>query len=455
MEIIVLFLTLIHIIYYLCDVKDFISLSKPTYFMYKKKETLREAMYSRSLQVDKKMDLNWLTKEYKLTELDFKGTFFKNWPIKLAGNTDVLSLGRPDIIEEVHRKSLESGADIVTTNTIMSQSLCQKKYGLNEEKYVEFLNRASVRIAQFEANKMSAKTPDKPRFVIGSVGPTSKMLSKYGVGDSDTIDATFDTLEEAYIQQMKIMILEGVDAIMVEGVTDTLNAKAAISAFMIVKDMYKHIYHDFNGKDYNPEIMLSALVMEDEKYTKSGQTRKAFINSVRHANPLYVGFNCRGGDMTELSTIPRQNDKYDSFYHLSNMEALDIAPQDIVISEACDVRKNRVFEGMVERHDREECLAMVRKEIENKANVIKINVDLEWVDQKSDFHHIIKAFEEDPIISKAILMLSSSNFEVLEYALKNAQGRCLVDTSLLSTDPNKRKEQLDTIFRLGGEAFGN
>ena len=196
--------------------------------MYKKKETLREAMYSRSLQVDKKMDLNWLTKEYKLTELDFKGTFFKNWPIKLAGNTDVLSLGRPDIIEEVHRKSLESGADIVTTNTVMSQSLCQKKYGLGEERYVEFLNRASVRIAQFEANKMSAKTPDKPRYVIGSVGPTSKMLSKYGVGDSDTIDATFDTLEEAYMQQMKIMILEGVDAVMVEGVTDTLNASSFV-----------------------------------------------------------------------------------------------------------------------------------------------------------------------------------------------------------------------------------
>lgn len=241
--------------------------------------TLRQSVASRPLLLDGAMGS--LIQAYHLEESDFRGQRFGNSAIPLMGNNDVLVLTRPDVISAIHRRYLEAGADLITTCTFSAQRVSQAEYGLTAA--VPDLNRAAVRLAREEAQRMTVLTPQQPRYVLGDVGPTSKMLSmSEDVNDPAARSITYDQLEEAYFEQMQVLAEEGVDAILMETLFDTLNVKAGISAYLRVAE----------ALDRDLPLMLSLTVSDASGRLLSGQTIEAFVASVVHAHPLSIGINC-------------------------------------------------------------------------------------------------------------------------------------------------------------------
>lgn len=221
---------------------------------------------------------------HKLEEEDFRNEQLKDHPLSLKGNNDLLSVTRPDIIRDIHRIYFEAGADIAETNTFSSTSIAQADYGL--EHMVYELNYQSASIAAEVAREFTEKEPDKPRFVVGSLGPTNRTASiSPDVNDPGYRAITFDELVEAYTEQVRGLIDGGVDMLMVETVFDTLNAKAAL--FAINSYMQEHNYH--------LPVMVSGTITDASGRTLSGQTTEAFWNSIMHANLFSVGLNCALG----------------------------------------------------------------------------------------------------------------------------------------------------------------
>lgn len=217
-----------------------------------------------------------------LCEADFRGDKFRNTKIDLKGNNDILSITKPKAIEKVHREYLEAGADIIECNTFSANSISQRDYGL--ENYVEDMNIASVRLARRLADEYS--TPDKPRFIAGSIGPTNKSASiSPDVMNPDYRDITFDELVKCYKEQTDILAKEGVDVFLIETIFDTLNAKAGIYA---IKQTLKE-----QNKDI--PVMISVTLTDKSGRTLSGQTLEAFYYSIEHAKPITVGLNCSMG----------------------------------------------------------------------------------------------------------------------------------------------------------------
>ena len=223
------------------------------------------------------------------------------------GLSDLLNLREPETIRGIHRAYLEAGADIITTNTFSSQRVSLAGESLPEEymtegmaAFVERLNRAGVRLAREEADRMTALTPEQPRFVIGDVGPTTKLLSMSEQVDDPAARAlTFDEMEQAYYEQMCVLAEEGVDAILLETIVDTLSAKAGIHAFMRAKETLSNLSSSLcregRGVSSFPELMLSLTVSGNSGRLLSGQTVEAFVNSVAFAKPLSIGINCSFG----------------------------------------------------------------------------------------------------------------------------------------------------------------
>lgn len=254
--------------------------------------TLRQALALRPLLLDGAMGS--LVQGYGLTEDDFHGPLVATTGRQMKGNNDVLSLTRPDVISDIHRRYLEAGADIITTATFSSQSISQAEYGL--ASLVAHINRAAAHIARSEADRMTALTPQQPRFVLGDLGPTNRMLSMSDNADDPAARSiTYDELEEAYRQQVRVLIEEGVDGILVETIFDTLNAKAAISACMLESERA--------GRDI--PLLLSMTISDKSGRTLSGQTVEAFVASVLHARPLSVGMNCGMGAEAMLPYLRR------------------------------------------------------------------------------------------------------------------------------------------------------
>ena len=221
---------------------------------------------------------------YGLTEDDFRGVRFADVPGIMKGNNDILNITRPDIIEDIHRKYLIAGADIIETNTFSSQRISMNDYGVAE--YAREITETGCRIARKVADEFTALTPQKPRFVVGSVGPTNKTCSiSPDVNNPALRNITFDELVEAYTEQISTMILNGVDGILIETIFDTLNAKAAIFA---AEESMKN-----TGREV--PLMLSVTISDNAGRTLSGQTLDAFIASVQHANIFSIGLNCSFG----------------------------------------------------------------------------------------------------------------------------------------------------------------
>ena len=232
------------------------------------------------------LDGSWgvMIQRKNLTEADFRGARFADHALPLKGDNDLLCLTRPDVVTELHDAYFEAGADIAETNTFNATSISQSDYGL--EDAVADINLAAARLARESADRWTAKTPDKPRFVGGAIGPLSRTLSMSAdVNDPGARSVTFDQVYRAYRDQARALHQGGVDFFLVETVFDTLNAKAAIKAILDLED---------EGLARLP-IWISGTITDRSGRTLSGQTVEAFWNSIRHAKPFAVGFNCALG----------------------------------------------------------------------------------------------------------------------------------------------------------------
>lgn len=478
-----------------------------------KQSKLRQALTHRILLLDGGMGS--MIQEYNLTEDDFRGTAFVASKVSLKGNNDVLSLTRPDVISEIHRRYLEAGADIITTNTFSSQVISQKEYGLTD--HVDALNRASATIARQEADRMTALTPSQPRFVVGDIGPTSKMLSmSEDVNDPASRAVTFDQVEAAYLQQMRVLLECRVDAVLVETIFDTLNAKAAISAFIKAKE-------EFANDEYVPEIMLSMTVSDSSGRTLSGQTIEAFVISVEHCSPLSLGLNCGLGasgmlpylrQMSRAAScfischpnagLPNQFGTYDDtpdmmvgqmrpFFaenlvniiggccgttpaHIAAMRQLidegsePHAVKDLPLSahrlsglepsvvddstffnvgERCNVAGSRKFLRLISEKNYDEALDIARKQVEDGAMAIDINMDDGLLDAKAEMREFVNLLASDPEISRVPLMIDSSRFDVIEEGLKCCQGKCIVNSISLKMGEEEFLAHAKVVKRLG------
>ncbi len=243
---------------------------------------LQEASSQKILVLDGAMGT--MIQQYKLLEEDYRGNRFKDHSYPLQGNNDLLNLTRPDIIKAIHDAYFEAGADIAETNTFNSTSISQEDYHLPQLAYE--LNMVGAKIARKCADEWTAKNPHKPRFVAGAIGPTNKTASlSPDVNDPGYRAITFDQLRDAYKEQAKGLIDGGVDALLVETIFDTLNAKAALFAIQEVYD----------ERGIELPIMVSGTITDASGRTLSGQTAQAFLISVSHIPLFSVGFNCALG----------------------------------------------------------------------------------------------------------------------------------------------------------------
>jgi 5-methyltetrahydrofolate--homocysteine methyltransferase len=232
------------------------------------------------------LDGSWgvMIQKRGLAEADYRGTRFADHPVQLKGNNDILCLTRPDIVTDLHDAYYGAGADISETNTFSSTAIAQADYEL--EGAVRDLNLAGARLAREAADRWTAKTPDKPRWVAGAMGPLNRMLSMSSdVNDPGARTVTFDQVYDAYKEQARALHEGGVDMFLLETITDTLNVKAGIKAILDLED---------EGLEPLP-IWISGTITDRSGRTLSGQTVEAFWNSVKHAKPFAVGLNCALG----------------------------------------------------------------------------------------------------------------------------------------------------------------
>ena len=243
---------------------------------------IRSILKKRILVLDGAMGT--MIQRYKLEEGDFRKGWFEDHPDSLKGNNDLLSLTRPDIINAIHAEYLEAGADIIETNTFSGTNIAQADYHLERAAYD--INYYGAKIAREVCDEFTAKNPDKPRFVAGSIGPTNVTLSlSPDVNDPGFRVTTFDKMVVAYAEQVKGLIAGGADILLVETIFDTLNAKAALFAINSVQEEL----------GTNLPIMVSGTITDASGRTLSGQTTEAFMISVQHANLLSIGLNCALG----------------------------------------------------------------------------------------------------------------------------------------------------------------
>ncbi len=256
---------------------------------------LHKAAADRILVLDGAMGT--MIQRHKLEEADYRGARFKDWPRDVKGNNDLLVLTQPDIVRGIHEAYLEAGADIVETDTFNAQAISMADYGMEALSYE--MNLAAAKLAREAADKYTALTPDKPRFVAGSMGPTNRTASlSPDVSDPGLRNVTFDELAAAYGEQTRGLIEGGADIVLIETIFDTLNAKAAGFA----------VKETFDAMGFELPIMLSGTIIDLSGRNLSGQTPEAFWYSLRHLKPFSVGLNCSFG-ATQLRPLYRADRK--------------------------------------------------------------------------------------------------------------------------------------------------
>ena len=469
---------------------------------------LRESLKERILILDGAMGTN--IQKYGLTEADYRGDIFKNHSVDLKGNNDVLALTRPDVIKDIHRKFLAAGADIIEANTFASNRISQTEYGLIG--YIKELNRASVKVAREAAKEFS--TPDKPRYVAGSIGPTGKTASiSPDVVNPSFRNITFDDLADTYKEQAEVLAEEGVDAFLIETIFDTLNAKAAIYAINQVQ----------KEKGTNIPVMISVTLTDKSGRTLSGQLLEAFYYSIEYAKPLSVGINCAMGinDMKphiiELSdyvncyvslyanaglpdAFGNYKDKPDvmaqGYLDLAKKGCINIAggccgttPEHIkaiadtlkgvkprvlperkgkctfsglepfvferennnfvVVGERTNVTGSKKFADLIESNNITEAVNVARKQVENGANIIDINMDKGLIDSEKMMRNFLNYAATEPDVAKVPFMIDSSKFEVIRTGLKCIQGKAIVNSISLKEGEGKFIEHAREINDLG------
>ena len=465
------------------------------------KMILEEVIKDRILILDGAMGT--MIQRYGLTEADFRGTRFQDISWQMKGNNDVLSLTRPDVVEDIHRKYLVAGADIIETNTFSSQRISMADYHC--EHLVKELNEASARIARRLADEFTRQNPEKPRFVAGSIGPTNKTCSMSPrVDDPAYRDVDFDEMSAAYQEQIEALVDAGVDALLIETIFDTLNAKAAIYAAEEV----------FRQKGRSLPLMLSVTVSDKAGRTLSGQTLEAFLTSVDFAPIFSVGLNCSFGPMEikpYIEEVAREATCYVSVYpnaglpnamgqydvspaqmaeqmrafvdeglvniiggccgttdayiacynqiirdengwkkphqphqtssnlRLSGLERLEVRPDSnfINIGERCNVAGSRKFLRLISEQKYEEAQEIARKQVEDGAQIIDINMDDGLLEGKTEMVRFLNLITSDPDIARVPFMIDSSRWEVILAALKCVQGKCVVNSISLKEGEEK------------------
>lgn len=473
------------------------------------KPLLSEAIKERVLILDGAMGT--MIQKYKLQEDDFRGNLFREHPVQLKGNNDILCLTKPEVIEDIHRKYLDAGADIIETNTFNANRISMSDYQLEDK--VKDINSAAVDIARTLADYYTEKDKTKPRFVVGSVGPTNKSCSiSPDVENPAVRSLSFDELAAAYQEQMTVLIEKGVDALLIETIFDTLNAKAAIYAANTAMELV--------GKKV--PIMLSVTITGNSGRTLSGQTLEAFCASVSSFDIFSIGLNCSFGAKQMLPFIKRLSaiaPSYISIYPnaglpnefgqyeqtpesmakdmegvlregivniiggccgttdahirkysdiigdakrhipngkskhliLSGIEALEVKPEFnfVTIGERCNVAGSRKFLRLIKDKKYDEALHIAREQVESGAQILDVNMDDGMLDTKGEMVNFLNLISSDPDIAKVPIMIDSSEWDVIIAGLKCLQGKSIVNSISLKEGESSFLTKASQLKNLG------
>ena len=452
-----------------------------------------------------------MIQDYKLEEQDYRGERFADWHSDLKGNNDLLVLTQPKLIKGIHSQYLEAGADILETNTFNATTIAMADYDM--ESLSEEINFAAAKLAREAADEWTAKTPEKPRFVAGVLGPTNRTCSiSPDVNDPGYRNVSFDELVEAYSESTRALIKGGSDLILIETIFDTLNAKACAFA---VESVFEEV-------GVTLPVMISGTITDASGRTLSGQTTEAFYNALRHVKPISFGLNCALGpdelreyvgemsrisesyvsahpnaglpnafgeydlspeDMAEhvkewaesgfLNLIggccgttpehirqmaeavegitPRQLPDLPVSCRLSGLEPLTIAKESLFINvgERTNVTGSARFKRLIKEELYDEALSVAREQVENGAQIIDINMDEGMLDAEACMVKFLNLCASEPEISKVPVMVDSSKWEVIEAGLKCIQGKGIVNSISLKEGKEKFVEQAKLVRRYG------
>ena len=453
-----------------------------------------------------------MIQKYKLQEDDYRGSRFKDWNGPLKGNNDLLVLSNPSIIEEIHNKYLEAGADIIETNTFSCTRISMSDYHM--EDLVPELNLVAAKLAKKCADEYTKKNPSKPRFVAGSIGPTTKTASlSPDVNNPGFRAVDFDELVKNYYEQTKYLVEGGVDILLVETVFDTLNCKAALFA---IAD-----YFEKEKKSPLP-VMVSGTITDASGRTLSGQTIEAFLYSVSHYPLLSIGINCALGaelmrpyievlakespfhiSVYPNAGLPNEFGQYDETPHhmsgtlseflknkwvnivggccgttnehikaiadvakdfaprplpnlekiprFSGLEPLKIFPGSnfINIGERTNLTGSLAFKKLILEKNFEEALKVAREQVENGAQIIDVNMDEGMINSEETMVHFLNLIASEPDISRVPVMIDSSKWSVIEQGLKRVQGKAIVNSISLKEGEQKFIEQANLVKKYG------
>ncbi|QBJ31695.1 methionine synthase [Hafnia alvei] len=472
-------------------------------------ERLRHQLSQRILVLDGGMGT--MIQGYRLTEEDFRGERFADWQSDLKGNNDLLVLTQPDIISAIHYEYLEAGADILETNTFNSTRIAMADYHM--ESLSAEINYEAARLARACADEWTARTPDKPRYVAGVLGPTNRTASiSPDVNDPAFRNISFDQLVEAYRESTHALVEGGVDLIMIETIFDTLNAKAAIYA----------VETEFEAMGIELPVMISGTITDASGRTLSGQTTEAFYNSLRHVKPLTFGLNCALGPdelrqyVAELSRIaecyvtahpnaglPNAFGEYDlgpqemaehisewaqaGFLNivggccgttpahiaaisqavegvkprvlpdipvacrLAGLEPLTIDANTLFVNvgERTNVTGSAKFKRLIKEDKYAEALEVALQQVESGAQIIDINMDEGMLDAEAAMVRFLSLIAGEPDIARVPIMIDSSKWEVIEKGLKCIQGKGIVNSISMKEGEEKFIEHARKVRRYG------
>ncbi|WP_394140988.1 methionine synthase [Vibrio chagasii] len=452
-----------------------------------------------------------MIQDYKLEEQDYRGERFADWHSDLKGNNDLLVLTQPKLIKDIHSLYLEAGADILETNTFNATTIAMADYDM--ESLSEEINFAAAKLAREAADEWSAKTPEKPRFVAGVLGPTNRTCSiSPDVNDPGYRNVSFDELVEAYSESTRALIKGGSDLILIETIFDTLNAKACAFA---VESVFEEV-------GITLPVMISGTITDASGRTLSGQTTEAFYNALRHVKPISFGLNCAlgpdelreyVGEMSRISesyvsahpnaglpnafgeydlspedmaehvkewaesgflnliggccgttpehirqmaeavkgVAPRQLPDLPVSCRLSGLEPLTIAKESLFVNvgERTNVTGSARFKRLIKEELYDEALSVAREQVENGAQIIDINMDEGMLDAEACMVKFLNLCASEPEISKVPVMVDSSKWEVIEAGLKCIQGKGIVNSISLKEGKEKFVEQAKLVRRYG------
>ncbi|MEZ9450578.1 methionine synthase [Vibrio splendidus] len=452
-----------------------------------------------------------MIQDYKLEEQDYRGERFADWHSDLKGNNDLLVLTQPKLIKDIHMEYLEAGADILETNTFNSTTIAMADYDM--ESFSEEINFTAAKLAREAADEWTAKTPDKPRFVAGVLGPTNRTCSiSPDVNDPGYRNVSFDELVEAYSESTRALIKGGSDLILIETIFDTLNAKACSFA---VESVFEEV-------GITLPVMISGTITDASGRTLSGQTTEAFYNALRHVKPISFGLNCAlgpdelreyVGEMSRISecnvsahpnaglpnafgeydlspedmaehvkewaesgflnliggccgttpehirhmaeavegVTPRQLPDLPVSCRLSGLEPLTIAKESLFVNvgERTNVTGSARFKRLIKEELYDEALSVAREQVENGAQIIDINMDEGMLDAEACMVKFLNLCASEPEISKVPVMVDSSKWEVIEAGLKCIQGKGIVNSISLKEGKENFVEQAKLVRRYG------